>query len=398
MRVLFVVWDYPTETLPIGPFHRTAAEALSRQGLEVEVMAPVPWLPRTLQRLSEKASLPLQIRQGPVTVHRPRYLRLPRPFLLRSCEWAMEKAVRRAIVRAPDVIHSHFAYPYGGVGLTLAKRFQVPTVVTLHGSDINNWPQFAPWLQRRSREVVRQSDAVVAVSEALAQKTYEVTGRRVPVWRIGINLRNYRQLPDQLEARRMLNLPLDKKLVLYAGIFKQEKGIRELLQALDLLSDDGLLSVMVGDGPLREQVEESRYCKIVGFVPNERIPLYMRAADVFVLPSYSEGLPTVLVEAGAAGLPIVATTVGGIPELLAGDRGLLVEPKSSQDVATAVKSVLDQPVEAAQRADRMREHVDSLYDTDKNAEMLRETYDGLIRSKCGAESKTRPAIEQQVAG
>jgi teichuronic acid biosynthesis glycosyltransferase TuaC len=118
---------------------------------------------------------------------------------------------------------------------------------------------------------------------------------------------------------------------------------------------------------------------------NEQVPLFMRAADMQALPSYSEGMPTVLVEAGAAGLPVISTGVGGIPELLAGGRGYLIPAKSVEALRGAIKRVLTSPGEAAGYAERLGAIVRTRYDAWKNAQDLLELFQRL-RAKTGTQA------------
>jgi teichuronic acid biosynthesis glycosyltransferase TuaC len=100
----------------------------------------------------------------------------------------------------------------------------------------------------------------------------------------------------------------------------------------------------------------------------------MSAADVLVLPSYSEGLPTVLVEAGSLRLPVIASSVGGIPELLGGDRGTMLDEISAGSIAAALRGFADHRPEAGRAAERLRDLVLDDYDVDRNAARLAECY------------------------
>jgi teichuronic acid biosynthesis glycosyltransferase TuaC len=116
----------------------------------------------------------------------------------------------------------------------------------------------------------------------------------------------------------------------------------------------------------------------------------MAAANLFVLPSYSEGMPTVLVEAAAARLPVASTPVGGIPQLLGSDRGLLFPPRSPTAVAGAIAAVLDDPAGARARAARLLAFVREEYDVDHNARSLVGLYEELSEGRA-AGRKNVPA-------
>jgi teichuronic acid biosynthesis glycosyltransferase TuaC len=113
----------------------------------------------------------------------------------------------------------------------------------------------------------------------------------------------------------------------------------------------------------------------------------MSAADVLVLPSHAEGLPTVVVEAGSLGLPVIATAVGGLPELLADGRGLLLEAPEPTVVASALRALAADPDVAAAMAARLLAHVRTAYDVDTNAARLVAGYRAVIaRAASGRES------------
>jgi teichuronic acid biosynthesis glycosyltransferase TuaC len=288
------------------------------------------------------------------------------------------RAASKLISPRPDIIHAHFSYPGGIAGIRLSHLWKMPVVLTLHGDDVNVHPIQYPRLHRALLSSVTQANTVIAVSEALAERTASLTGRRPEVAPIGINLQLFAPTCSQQEARCALGLPREGWIVLHLGRLVEEKGIRNLLTAMSALRESKCHGLFVGLGPLAATVRATPGCSVVGVQPNERVPLFLRAADVFVLPSYSEGMPTVLVEAGAAGLPVIATAVGGIPELLHDERGWVVPPKDTVALGEAMRTVLRHPAEAARRAERLRKYVQDHYDVRTNAERLMSAYRNCI--------------------
>ncbi len=146
------------------------------------------------------------------------------------------------------------------------------------------------------------------------------------------------------EARRLLGLPDDRVIVLFVGYLLRKKGVRELAAAiLDL--GDPFLGVFVGAGPEAGfgGTDPRAHGRLLyqGARPHEDVVRHMSAADVLVLPSYGEGLPTVIVEAGSLGVPVIASAVGGIPELLGEDRGTILPEVSARAVATALSAFVE---------------------------------------------------------
>jgi teichuronic acid biosynthesis glycosyltransferase TuaC len=173
----------------------------------------------------------------------------------------------------------------------------------------------------------------------------------------------------------------------FVGAQIREKGVREFAAAiLDL--PEPVMAVLVGAGPeqghLADDPRARGRLRYLGARPHEDVARVMAAADVLVLPSYGEGLPTVLVEAGSLGLPVVASRVGGIPSLLAEGRGALLAEVSSAAVAAAVADVIARPEMATAAAGRLREHVEADYDVDRNAARLAAHYAAILRPDPGA--------------
>ena len=380
MNILIAVPSYPTDRYPLpGLFHRTQAEALARQGLHVEVVAPSPWVPKVISQLSTNWTryrfVPRRELMGGLEISRPRYIHVPKGDLPGITDISFSRAIAAAPNSRPDVLHAHFAYPCGYSAGRVARRWNIPLVLTLHGSDVNVFPQTNRRDMTRFQRAVRQASQVIAVSRALADKTEEMTGLRPQVLPIGIDLKQFDDLPSQEACRRKLHLPLEKKIVLYAGDFLVAKGIPELIQALGVLRNENILGVFAGGGALHQDLVNSGVGIVLGPLPNSDIPTLMRASDMVVLPSHREGMPTVLIEAGAARVPVLATRVGGIPELLGDDRGYLIPRKDVDTLVKEIRTVLFRSDgHPLQVADRLHAFVYEHYSVDRNALKLVDVY------------------------
>jgi teichuronic acid biosynthesis glycosyltransferase TuaC len=316
---------------------------------------------------------------GNVLVLRPRYVNVPG-----EPSWALpDRSVAMAAWRSrrhwdgAAVIHGHYAIT-GLAAWRVARRTGLPFFLTFHGDDMNTWPDEHP--DRRADLLAAVSDAsgVFAVSRALADRVHDVTGVSAIPLPLGCNHAWIQQASrPRAEARRLLGLPEDLLIVLFVGYLQRQKGVRELASAiLDL--GDPFLAVFVGDGPelgyATDDPRASGRLLYQGSRSHEDAIRYMSAADVLVLPSYGEGLPTVLVEAGSVGLPVVASAVGGIPELLGEDRGTLLPGVSAPAIAEALSSFATHRPEAGMAAERLREHVHAEYDVNTNARHLLTHY------------------------
>jgi glycosyltransferase involved in cell wall biosynthesis len=260
----------------------------------------------------------------------------------------------------PNVMHTH-GYHVDVVDAGAARRAGVPTVTTVHGFTGGDWKN---WIyERLQRRAFRRFDAVVAVSRPLA-RDLELGG--VPAARLHIvpNASPASDLPPlpRDQARAQLGVPNGRFHVGWVGRLTPEKGADVLLAALPLLADLSLVVSVVGDGRSRPQLQETAARLGLGdrvrWLGNVAEAGRLFAAfDVFALSSRTEGTPIVLFEAMAASTPIVATAVGGVPDVVSSDEAVLVGADDPAALARAIRSVRADPAAAADRARRAQERV-----------------------------------------
>ena len=382
---LWITPGYPWPGDPaVGIFYRTQAQALARLGRSITVLSPTPWAPWPLPLLKPRwrthAAAPRVADDGAVRVIRPRYPNAPgEPTWAHPDQLIARAAWRsRAQWAGARLIHGHFSVT-GLAAWRLAKRAGLPFILTFHGSDMNLWPDQHPERLADLRSAVREARAVIAVSAALADRVRDITGVTPVHLPLGSDHRGLRAAAlSRPDARRLLGLPDDRIVVLFVGNLKATKGVRELADALLSLGDP-FLGVFVGGGAEEgygtSDPGASRFLSYVGARPHEDVVRYLSAADVLVLPSYAEGLPTVLVEAGSLGVPVIASNVGGVPELLgAGDRGTILPEISAQSIATTLTAFLADRDGAEAAAQRLGDLVVDQYDVDRNAARLIDCY------------------------
>jgi teichuronic acid biosynthesis glycosyltransferase TuaC len=403
-----VVWitpTYPWAESPVGGiFFRTQATALVRAGLAVTVACPTPLAPWPLSRLRPRwrayARAPERATADGVTIVRPRYPNLPGEPRMAAPDRFIARAAwsRRGDWRGARLVHGH-ATVTGMAARRLAREAGLPYVLTFHGSDINRWPDDHPDQLQDLTTTVREAGEVIAVSARLAERIRELTGRTAVHLPIGVN---HAALADaalpKSEARHSLGLPADAVIVLFVGNLLPAKGVPELIRALTELGEE-VLGVFVGagspaavGGPSGDSANATGGAAgrlaFVGPKPHDVAVRYMSAADVLVLPSRSEGLPTVVVEAGSLGLPVIGSEVGGIPELIGEGRGTLLPEVSVPAIRDALAGFLADRPAAAEASARLAEHVRADYDVDRNASRLLEIYrelaPGLAQGRAGA--------------
>jgi len=364
VKLLFITSAYPEDREDArGIFIHRIARELVRQGLEVTVIAP------------GTPSAPLRSELDGVTVARVTYW-MPRQQRLAVGLGGIMPNLRAhpwRIVQVPpligaltlkahrlastfDVVHAHWVYPAGLVGAVAARRRHVPLVVTSHGGDLN-LAQRSRFLRLLSGRVARASDACIAVSQDLVKQfiSFGVPPARVSLIPYGVDPvhdpADADRIPDA-SLSEIRNLPVFR--MIYVGSLIPRKSVETLLEAHQELEGRGrrVASVILGGGPEKnhlEQVARERSLRHVRFVqaqPPSMVPRWMSQSDVLVLPSRSEGRPNVILEAMAAGLPVVATDIPGNRELVrAGETGLLFPVGDFRKRADCIEE-LDQHEEA----------------------------------------------------
>jgi teichuronic acid biosynthesis glycosyltransferase TuaC len=354
VRVLAITKIFPNSAEPLSaPFNRQQFAALARR-CELEVMATIPWFPGAglVARWSSAgrlATVPRHERIEGIAVSHPRTLFVPR---LAHGAWgplyaaSIVPAIRHHRGKV-DVVLGSWAYPDGFAAVIAARLLGVPAVVKLHGSDINVMAKL-PGPRRQTAWAFRQTARVVAVSRALADEVVAlgVPRERVAVVLNGVDAELFHPR-DRAAARRELGLP-GGPLALFVGNLKPEKGVMELAQAWRRIATDlpDANLAIVGGGPMRPALEAALppRATLHGAQPLTAIPTWLAACDVLVLPSHVEGTPNVVLEALACGRRVVASAVGGVPDLLTSTTlGALVTPRDPDALAAALTQALRTP-------------------------------------------------------
>jgi glycosyltransferase involved in cell wall biosynthesis len=352
MKILFLSALYSTPRRPGRGVGNARILHAMRRYAEVRVMAPVPWYPPLVRRLpsvAEDASVPKRdVDDDGSEVLHPRTLHVPgvgralyAGMYAASVLPALMAEVRRF---RPDALLSAWAYPDGTAAVALGRLLRLPTTVRVMGSDVNTIARL-PGRRGQIAWAMRNADRVIAVSRALGNEVESLGTRpeRVAVIPTGVDMTRFSPL-DRAAARRDLGVALDDSpVVLVPGRLSPEKGVHHFLDALARLGSR-VQALIVGDGAeaarLTQQAQAlglAERVHFMGFQPEARMSTFYSAADVACLPSLEEGWPDVLMEAFACGCPVVASNVGGVPEIIAlTGAGLLAAPGDSSDLARAL--------------------------------------------------------------
>ncbi|HEY3317417.1 MAG TPA: glycosyltransferase [Coriobacteriia bacterium] len=279
-----------------------------------------------------------------------------------------------------DVIVAHYLYPTAWFARVASRISRKPYVLVVHGTDVRS-AQRRDAVAARCRAALPHAALVVCVSEAIEREVRDELAlpRRVPTFvvNMGVDRAVFRPAGD---ARTALGIPAEARTALFAGNFIPRKDAGTLIAAFALAHDAGradLLLLAGGDPEGRRAVVEADVAergladavRFLGVLPPAELAAAMSAADVFVLPSVFEALGVVLLEAMACGTPVVASRVGGIPEVVPDGCGRLVAPADAEgfgeaigDVIAAGKAHFAECCERAAAANDVRENTRRLVD------------------------------------
>jgi glycosyltransferase involved in cell wall biosynthesis len=258
----------------------------------------------------------------------------------------------------PDVVHTQLELS-NTLGTIAASRLGIPCLSTIHTLDRPTpWSRDAARFRLMAWVLRHRADLVIAVSRSARNhflRTTRAPGELVTTIHNGIDIGGFSATSGNAEVRRDLGLDSEDLVATTVAVLRQPKGIDDMIDALPAIAAavPSIRYLIVGDGEhgaaLREHVAASGLSDRVIFAgARADVARILTASDIFVLPSHTEALPTVLIEAMAAGLPVVATEVGGIPEMV--ERGwsaLLVPPHRPDLLADAVTRVLSSPLQAS---------------------------------------------------
>jgi glycosyltransferase involved in cell wall biosynthesis len=298
-----------------------------------------------------------------------------------------------------DVVHAH-GFKAGFIGrlaVRTAGGGPRPFVVTAHNHVLTrtDTPAAARWRYRTvERSLERYVTRYIAVSESIARElidVYNLPAEKVAVVRNGVDVTPFLAEQDRADARVALGVPVDSPVVGLAARFSAQKGLRDLVAAVPELVRriPGVHVVIGGSGPLESELRSQAMALGVsdaivwpGHVLN--MPRFLSALDVFVSPATTEAFGIALIEAAAAGVPTIATRVGGVPEvILDGETGLLVAPHDPSALAQAIVGLLDDRHTAIKLAEHARRRAIMEFSPEAMVDGTLEVYADALRATGG---------------
>ena len=330
LRVLSLSTLYPNEKTPnFGVFVERQMQAVMKRGdVDLVLVNPLgtPPFPLSLHpRYRGLRDLPAEELRGGVRVLRPHFTLIPgigARFNAAAEARAVLPLVQRLHAEAPfDLIDAQFFYPDGPAAVQIGKALNLPVSIKARGADIHHWGQDSG----TAAQVLAAGQAaqgLLAVSQGLADDMAALGMDRckITLHRTGLDADLFRPY-DRKMCRDQLGLPRGVPVLVTVGALIPRKGQKYVIEALALLPDAILLLAGTGadEAALKSMAERlgvADRVRFLGAVPHGELPIVLNAADVFVLPTASEGLANAWVEALACGTPMVTTPIPGAAELL----------------------------------------------------------------------------------
>lgn len=349
MRVLTFTSLYPNKIDPqLGIFVKTRMDYFDQiEGTSRKVIAPVHYAPLLGLHPSSKFhsfnQIPREERQGNIPVYHPRYMTIPGTNLINVVD-AMARAAEKTIDKIYpkgetfDLIDGHYLYPDGIAAFKMATKHNKPLILTARGSDVNFWME-----QKHHKasimEALNYAAKVICVSQALKQRLIQhgIAEDKLVVLMNGVDKSIFKaDISDDNRGRYLLTV----------GNLVPLKGHEYILRALVAFPEETLLIIGTGECEkslkrLAQQLNISDRVSFLTHIPHLELPPYYRGAKATILMSSMEGMPNVVLESLASGTPVIATNVGGIPEVLTKDNGILLPDRTWEALRDALKQALD---------------------------------------------------------
>jgi len=344
-----------------GVFVSDLSRYISRRGCDVIVLTPHDYgsklsetqgellikrfryfYPERFQKLCYGSGILKNLRTEPISL-------IQVPLFIISQFISVNKTIKRKKI---DIIHAHWSFPQGLIGLACKYIHNIPYIVTIHGSDI--YGLNFPILSKLNRLILRHAAACTVNSEETARATKRLSRlKNVQIVPMGVDTGLFNKKNTK---RFSSNDRIGEKTILFVGRLIDLKGVNYLLKAMPkvLSMFPATKLLIVGKGPERIRLEKiaadlgiEKSVLFIGEIPHNELVGYYAKADVFVLPSCmnyageTEGLGVVLLEAMACGVPVVGSNTGGIPHVIKdGITGVLSNQKDSMSIANKITDLL----------------------------------------------------------
>ncbi len=299
------------------------------------------------------------------------------------------------LIKNCDLVHAHgHVYMSSYLAGKVAKKYKKPFIVTQHNTFID-YRSFLNMLEHLNdciigKSVLKHANKIITVSKETKKYVLKLGADKSKATVIynGVDTDTFHPM-NKGKSRKKLCLPQKRNIIFSLRRLVYKNGLDTLIESIPLLTKEhpSLLIVVAGKGPSRKLIEDrvkelgiDTNIKLTGFVPDRLLPVYYNAADCFILPSASgEGLPLVLLEAMACGLSVIATAVGGTPEIIQHMKnGVLVPPRNPEAMAEALSKILSEEGLRIPMGEEARRIVEDKFTWKENVRQLQKIYNEFV--------------------
>lgn len=363
-RVLWIIDYFPRpHEMSSGTWALETVLAIKKQGVDVVVLSPTPWIPKYLafnSNLKNWAAVPNETLLDNLQIVYPKCLHYPHrfvrnhiyshlPFLDSSLVWHGCKKTTQNIIDQfnPQVVHSNFIFPSGFIGLQIKRMYQIPLIVHERSAPRLNIAKNHLFRRKAYTKVINNADCIITPSNIMAGSIKKLLPdkRKINIVRDAVDVKQADILKQQKPGKYK-----DRKIILSVGALNKRKGHEYLIRAIGNISNElqDIQCIIIGSGILRKYlmslVDELNLNNIVEFYgqcSHDEVLKSMSWCDVFVLPSWDEAYGTVYSEAMSFGKPIIACQGEGISEVIQdGVHGILVKRQDVASLSEALKRIL----------------------------------------------------------
>lgn len=337
--------NYPSDTRPAHQvFVRALLLEMASLGIDISVIAPETLWNIVKKRTGFRLAPSFEERDG-LPIHRPRHLtysKVSLPFIGSTSKWGYNAYIQSVLreVRnmggAFDVCYGHFLYPHGAATAQLGTLLGIPSVVSLGESSFARYE--STYTRSEIGQLLNTFSGVIANSTLIKEncvETYGLDENKIRVYPNGVDNAHFYPR-NREEARKYCQLPLDRPIIIFVGQFIERKGPNRVLESIKSRPEIG--AVFLGYGPQTPGGPQVLY---QGEVSHEDVPVWLSAADFFVMPTLNEGCSNSILEALSCGLPVVSSKLPFNQDIIDEEVAILVDPQDIRELEGAISTLVD---------------------------------------------------------